>query len=192
MERDYTILESEYTVPVEEILADCVDVPKFLALCKACPNYGNRWSCPPYQGNMYFVWMAYDELQLVIRMVKPSPGMTEEEALRMVDRERAAFSAELLRREKEIPDAMSLAAGPCTKCGDNCTRRIGGICRMPQELRYSIESIGGDVSKLTERYFGKSLLWIENGVLPEYFLLAGGFLKKKDRLNIGLSIYAEL
>ena len=53
MERDYTILESEYTVPVEEILADCVDVPKFLALCKACPNYGNRWSCPPYQGNMY-------------------------------------------------------------------------------------------------------------------------------------------
>ena len=63
---------------------------------------------------------------------------------------------------------------------------------MPQELRYSIESIGGDVSKLTERYFGKSLLWIENGVLPEYFLLAGGFLKKKDRLNIGSSIYAEL
>ena len=52
MERDYTILESEYTVPVEEILGDCVDVPKFLALCKACPNYGNRWSGPPYQGNM--------------------------------------------------------------------------------------------------------------------------------------------
>lgn len=181
MERNYTVIESEYTISLDEILPDCVDVPKFLELCKMCPNYGNRWSCPPYTENALSRWMQYDELQLIIRMLKPQAEMTEEQALMAVEREKMVFSDELLKREGE--GVISLAAGPCSRCAEDCTRKKHQICRFPHQVRCSIESLGGDVSRLTERYFGKSLLWIQNGKIPEYFLMVGGLLRKNDDLR---------
>ena len=32
----------------QEFVAECIDVPKFLACCRQCENYNNKWSCPPF------------------------------------------------------------------------------------------------------------------------------------------------
>lgn len=178
MERSYTVEQLEKTVPLEEILRDCVDVPYFLGLCRACPNYGNRWSCPPYSMEPLSVWLEYDALHLIIRVLRPEAGMDQEAAIAMVERERRRFSDDLLELEKGRPAVRALAAGPCMRCGAVCARREGKLCRMPDKVRFSIESLGGNVSALTERYFGKSLLWMKDGVVPAYFVLAGGLFIK--------------
>lgn len=44
----YTVEKAEAETSVKEFLRHCIDVPKFLACCQACPNYAHRWSCPPF------------------------------------------------------------------------------------------------------------------------------------------------
>lgn len=176
MGQSYTIEQQEKKIPVAEVLRDCVDVPYFLELCKACPNYGNRWACPPYTTDSLCVWLKYDVMHMMIRVIYPDPDMTEAEAIAMVDRERQKFSDELLEMEAGRANVVSLAAGPCMRCGENCTRREKKICRMPQKVRFSIESLGGNVTALMDKYFGRSMLWMKDGKVPEYFVLAGGLL----------------
>ena len=46
-------------------------------------------------------------------------------------------------------------------------------------MRYSIEALGGNVTKAVQLYYDDTILWTENGHLPEYFILLGGLLKSK-------------
>ena len=49
---------------------------------------------------------------------------------------------------------------------------------FPELIRYSVESLGGDVVKLLRDAFHVDILWAQNGRLPEYFMLVGGLLTK--------------
>ena len=51
-------------------------------------------------------------------------------------------------------------------------------CKNYARLRYSIESLGGDVEKTLELYFNERLLWGREGHMPEYMLLVGGLMQK--------------
>ena len=64
-------------------------------------------------------------------------------------------------------------------CGrDGCTRQKGLPCVRPESMRYSIESLGGNVGLTITRYLHQELLWMEEGKLPDYFILVAGLLKK--------------
>ena len=80
--------------------------------------------------------------------------------------------------EKEYPGSISLSAGSCSLCKDGCTRAVREPCRYPEMMRYSIESLGGDVGRTVSKLMGYELEWIEEGKLPSYFVLVGGLLKK--------------
>ena len=54
----------------------------------------------------------------------------------------------------------------------------GKPCVHPDEMRYSIESLGGDVVKTAAELLGTEIKWAASGELPEYFLLVGGLLEK--------------
>ena len=43
-------------------------------------------------------------------------------------------------------------------------------------MRYSIEALGGDVSKTAADLLDLELKWGKNGELPEYFVLVGGMI----------------
>lgn len=45
--------------------------------------------------------------------------------------------------------------------------------------RWSIEALGGDVSKTAEQYFNLPMLWIKDGQAPDYLMLAGGLLLRE-------------
>ena len=72
-----------------------------------------------------------------------------------------------------------MAWGKCYKC-DECTRKQSKKCRYENDLRYSIESLGGNVDKLSKDLFNIELKWAQRGKLPQYYFNSIGLLTKED------------
>ena len=70
---------------------------------------------------------------------------------------------------------LNLHCNLCMKC----TKTIGMPCKMPFKLRYSIESLGGDVDRTIEDTFGYKIIYAKDGKLPEYMIFVGGLLYDK-------------
>ena len=184
MESVQTIPLPDREVPLAEYRAQCVDVPKFLGYCAACPNYGGTWSCPPFDFDPQTVWDRYD--RILLRAVKvPVPAELREKVLspQEINDESHALLApikhdllsSLLEQERATPGSLALSAGRCQEC-QVCTKASGQPCRQPERMRHSIESLGGDVGKTLSLYLGQELLWGREGHLPEYYILLGGLL----------------
>lgn len=184
MESVQTIPLPEREVPLAEYRAQCVDVPKFLGYCAACPNYGGTWSCPPFDFDPQEIWDRYD--RILLRAVKvPVPAELREKVLspQEINGESHALLApikhdllsSLLEQERATPGSLALSAGRCQEC-QVCTKASSQPCRQPERMRHSIESLGGDVGKTLSLYLGQELLWGREGHLPEYYILLGGLL----------------
>ena len=46
-------------------------------------------------------------------------------------------------------------------------------------MRYSIESLGGEVDRAIEEIFGYEILYAHDGKLPKYLIFVGGLLYDK-------------
>ena len=62
--------------------------------------------------------------------------------------------------------------------GGICKRTEGQPCRFPDKMRYSIESLGGNVGLTISRLMGIELEWMKEGTMPRYFVLVSGLLVK--------------
>lgn len=172
----YTVREQLAAVSMADFLRDCVDVPRFLACCQACPNYGEVWSCPPYEFDPMELWRRYHSMLLYARILVPAaPNQDARLAVQALYAERTNHQDHLLHWEAALPGSLALAGGSCLECA-RCGRKDGIPCRHPDRMRYSLESLGGDVEKAARRWLGKSLLWIRDGVVPEYLVIAGALL----------------
>lgn len=172
----YIVRDLTAETPLAEYLRDCVDVGKFLNFCRICPNYGHIWSCPPYDFDPMDIWRQYVRLRLYARMLIPK--FLEQDAaaaIAALHREKEEYLNQLLNWESAVPGSLALAAGSCSVCAI-CAKSEDEPCRKPAKMRYSIESLGGDVGLTARRYFGKPLLWIRDGVIPEYLMLVGALL----------------
>lgn len=163
-----------------------VDIARFAACCAECRGYGRTWACPPYEFDPMEIWRSYESVLLYAKKV-----IVPEELLcrRFEKRELAAeynglllpvkreLMRELYAMERERPGSLALSAGGCDICAE-CTRGEGLPCRFPDKLRYSVESLGGDVLKSIEDFFGETILWAEDGRLPEHYILLGALLEK--------------
>lgn len=174
----YTAETLEAAVPVAEYVAECVDVPKFLAYCRECCCYGNRWACPPFDFDPLELWRQYQTLQLYSRVLTAKPGATLDAMLKGLGHEKDLLFDYLMQLEAATPGSLVVSAGSCYICGDNCTRPSGQPCRFPARVRHSIESLGGDVNKTVEKYLHKPMLWIKDGQVPEYLTLTIGLLRR--------------
>ena len=191
----YTTERYEAVVSVDHYLEEYVDVDTFLEACKACPNYDKIWSCPPYDFDVPEYWKRYSTLELTaIKIIFDESiagkQLTKEEQQDITKNTilevKEALSRELYEREKQVPGSISLSAGSCSLCKGSCTRgackdpQCGSSstlpCRYPDKMRYSIESLGGNVGLTTGRLMEIELEWIEEGKLPSYFVLVCGLL----------------
>lgn len=181
----YTTKRYEAKISVPEYLERFVDVPTFLEACRACPNYDQIWSCPSYDFDVMEYWNRYQTLYLLAEKIifdesLTAQSYTAQEQQRLVDQvipvEKQKLGREMMEKEKEIPGSISLSAGSCTLCNGNCTKPDGKPCRFPDQMRYSIESLGGNVGLTIEKLMGIRLKWMEEGRLPEYFVLVNGLL----------------
>ena len=60
----YTTSSHTSSIPVCEYIENYVDIPTFSKACRVCPNYGQIWSCPPYDFDIMDYWKSYSTLQL--------------------------------------------------------------------------------------------------------------------------------
>ncbi len=181
----YHIEQYEATVSVEDYVRDCVDVAYFQGLCKSCPRFQNTWSCPTFDFDALEYWNRYSVLRIIGRKVVLPPEITQKswsvreiEAMRdqTLWREKRRLTEDLFELEREVPGSVHVSAGYCLLCGDGCCERSKGLpCRNPDRLRYSIESLGGNVTK-TAAYIGQELDWTAPDKMPHHFLLVCGLL----------------
>ena len=174
------------TVPVKEFCERFLDSERFGVACSRCPGYGMTWACPPYDFDILELWMSYKALMLYakkvlvpdeMRMQKLSPDEITAAYDSLLGPVKTDLLNELFVFEGKFEGAMALSVGGCGLCHE-CTRKLGEACRFPERKRFSIESLGGDVGGCLDHYFGEKLLWTENGILPEYFVIMGGLLMK--------------
>ncbi len=180
-------------VPTSEYLKDFVEVERFIECCKMCPNFGNKWGCPPY---VYDVkekyWNNYKYLHLFAFKMDLEDDlighdMTTEEiddlVLRIRHQNYILASKWILNVEKENPGSFALDGGHCIKC-KRCTRPKGKPCRHEDEIRPAIDAIGGNLVKTAEDIFDTKILWIENGKAPDYFLFILGLLSNSEEISV--------
>lgn len=174
--KDYSIKRFEAEIDIETYVKDYVDVETFMECCKACPNYNKVWSCPPYDFNPLDYWNSFDRLLVVGYQLNFGSERTAESMTGALWDIKQKLTEELYSLEEEFPGSESLSAGTCRIC-DGCSKSEGTPCRFPEKMRYSIESIGGNVGKTISDLCGIELEWIEEGKLPEHYALVGGLLK---------------
>ena len=172
----YTLERFETETDTDSYIRDYVDINHFLECCRECPNYDNRWACPPYDFDPMEIWTAFDRLLIAGYRLTFSEDRTEDEMTSALREVKQKLSEELYAEEERLPGSKSLSAGTCQLC-EECTRPQGQPCRYPDKMRYSIESLGGNVGKTISRLCGIEIEWIEEGRLPEHFVLVGGLLK---------------
>ena len=169
-------------LPMSEMRQTYIDIEKFLGCCAACPRYGQTWSCPPYDFDPADVWKAYDAVQLYALQIFPEDAAARSAAF--ADPEaflfpyRKMLDALLEEKEHETTGSLRLDPGRCRVC-DVCARREGKPCRFPDKLRYSLESLGGNVGAIAADKLGAPLLWGTKDAPPEYFVLVGAVLTKE-------------
>lgn len=167
----------EKEINVADYIEGYVCVEEFLEMCKSCENYDQKWSCPSYDFDpIEGYWKKFETLKVVGKKMFLEEG-EKENWQELVGQVQDALTAELFDRELAIPDSQSLSAGSCRICGqNNCARKNGEPCRFPDKLRYSIESLGGNVGLTCTKLLGVPLQWMEEGKVPDYFVLVGGLL----------------
>lgn len=175
----YKIEKSECNISVEEYVRDYVNVVEFVEYCKACPNYESVWSCPSYDFDPEEYWKQFESLYITARKIIFDGDITEEESRKILYAAKDDMGKELYELEKQYPGSRALSAGSCSMCKEEgCTRPQGKPCRHPELMRYSIESIGGNVGLTVSKLMGIELEWVQEGQVPSYFVLVGGLLKK--------------
>ena len=174
---DYTIERFEAEIGIEDYLKDYVDVERFLECCERCPNYGKVWSCAPYDFDPLEIWQSFRKLRVIGDRITFGDDRNKEGMIRAEWEVKHKLLDELLGMEEQYPGTMLLSAGSCDLC-DPCARSQGMRCQHPDLMRFSIESIGGNVAKTIEELCGIEIEWIEGDQLPEHFVLVGGLLMR--------------
>jgi len=173
----YTLKRFEAETDVKTYVRDFVDVGGFLECCKACPNYNNVWSCPPYDFDPMDYWNSFERILVAGYRITFQGEHTQETMTETLWDVKQKLAEELYELEKEFPGSQSISAGTC-QSSKSCSKQEGAPCRFPDKMRYSIESIGGNVGKTISSLCGIEIEWIEDGKLPEHFVLVGGLLKR--------------
>lgn len=190
-EKNYVVDSYERDIPVKEYVEKYVKPDVFIQLCKQCPNYGNVWSCPPYDFDVMDYWLKYENLKLTAYKItyrRPEEIKSYDDLAEVKE----IMQNNLKEMEKEYPGSVLLSAGSCSLCAgesagadlnknrrdDWCARAMGKPCVRPAEMRHSVESIGGDVVSTLKDLFGLEILWAEGDKVPDYHILLGGLLMK--------------
>ena len=179
-------------LPVERLLGEYCFPERFREACRACPDYGNDWSCPPgvpsaaealrpfRTAHVLGMQVFYDAQTR--REVSTAEGA---EAVRRASYGPAkrVLLETLLALEQTRSGAWTIAAGRCELC-TRCARRDGLPCRNPGRMRYSFSAFGFDLAALARQELGIELLWAANG-LPEYDVALAAFLSGEGQKQAG-------
>lgn len=180
------IEEYKARIPVSEYVEKYVDIDQFEPMCRECKNWERVWSCPPFKFNPLDYWKQYDRLFVLgYKVILETEEERDNWAVKLAEAKKKMLDY-LFEMELMYIGGVALAAGNCKICAEEegiiiednsyCSRVNDEPCKYPEKMRYSIEALGGDVSKTSEELLDLELKWGKDGQLPEYFALVGGLL----------------
>ncbi|MDD3647537.1 MAG: DUF2284 domain-containing protein [Candidatus Dojkabacteria bacterium] len=149
-----------------------VNKEQFEEMCKnGCPNYGKKYTCPPYspsytdhtKGNDWLFVVAFT---LSLDQFK-NTKYREYLKLRIANSVLKTRIEKLMRAFEKQLDSKFLGTGACRLCKP-CQLQSNEPCRYPQERRYSLESVGVDCNELMKKVCGKELKWYRDKKAPQY------------------------
>ncbi len=176
-----------------EDLMDACHLKTVRGYCQSCMNFQKNYSCPPHapEGEAYtkpythitLIASTLDTQQLTAELDYIKSQTYDSETLRSYksaetdvfaevsmysfDVIKHTLSAKLLSLEPQF-DAVSMPPGKCSLC-DPCALRQQLPCRHPNDVRFSLESLGFLVSELLNEQFDLELGWAK-GAFPPYFI----------------------
>lgn len=174
---DYTARDYTASLPVADFIARFRDAERIAGYCRACPNYGRSWACPPFGFDLEEYLSGYATALIVATKITPArEGLPFSEAGRLIRPERVRHERLLLDMERRYGGRAFAYAGTCLYCpAGECARIAGKPCRHPEWVRPSLEACGFDLCRTTGELLGIPLRWSGDGLLPEYLTLVSGF-----------------
>ena len=157
----------------------------FEGLCRQCPNYGRRWSCPPIGSDcpdiQSFRYVTLLLVKIDIKQGTPADTATLEPIIRPA---RELFEPRLLKAERDLDGRACLFTGMCPHCpGLECARVSGEPCRHPGLVRPSLEALGLNLDATARDIFGIPMQWCSDGQAPPYLTLVGGVFHNEEHAN---------
>lgn len=153
----------------------------FSTLCKeGCPNYGKKWACPPYSPPFSRYAFDYSRALLVVfycYLDQFSYTKTEYMRIKASNSILKSRMDEFMRSlEKQIGGKM-ISNGSCRLCKP-CALKGGTIspCNRPDQMRFSMESLGLDVAGISRNYLNHELLWYKDKKAPLYSSVVSAFI----------------
>jgi len=156
------------------------DKYKFDKLCEiGCPNFNSKWSCPPHSPAYSELSARYSNILLILlycnleqfRYIKN--GYTAVRAGNVILK---SIAERFLRSLEKSFDGIMISNGSCRLCRP-CTRKTNlGKCKRMTEMRFSMESLGLNVIKISSDLFNHKLLWYKNKTIPAYTSVISGLL----------------
>ena len=173
----YTARDFSAELPAADYIARFRDAERIGDYCRACPNYGRSWGCPPFGFSVGRYLSGYATALLTVTKIVPQKqGLPSSEAGRLILPERRRLEQQLLGMERQYGGLSFAYVGTCLHCPEGtCTRPDGKPCRHPELVRPSLEACGFDIGKTTAELFGIDLKWGPDGKVPEDLTLVCGF-----------------
>ncbi|MDD2493731.1 MAG: DUF2284 domain-containing protein [Tissierellia bacterium] len=179
----YTIKTTNKSIKTDKLIKKYYDREKIENYCKQCENYNKIWSCPPYGFNTEKYVREFENIHIIGTQIIFDKTTIEEVntkekikkfSIETILKERKKIFDKLIILESKFPGSKAINAGNCSIC-KKCTRINNKKCINENLIRYSLESLGFDVGKITSEVLGIDLKW-SSDTLPEYLTMASGFL----------------
>ncbi len=174
---DYLAEDFTFPIAAADYVARFRDAGRFIDCCRACPNYGRSWGCPPFGYDVAELLGGYRSLLLIATKITPQrPGLPLSASQELIRPERIRLEKRLRELERRYGGRACAYIGECLYCpAGECTRSAGLACRHPELVRPSLEAYGFDIGRTLDELFGIELRWGRDGRMPDYLTLVCGF-----------------
>jgi len=153
---------------------------EFNSYCKkGCPNYNQKWTCPPHCPSFINYTENYPKISLYLFYTSPK----QFDFIKREDRALEAYNfikeeLQAFLHEIEPLNGKMIAANSCEIC-INCALIKGEKCHIPGKIRYNLVAFGFNVSKIMSDLFHHEIKWAGKNEIPEYVSSVGAILKKE-------------
>ena len=182
-EKKYETEEVVTVVDRDRYVRDFRDVATFEECCRQCPNYGNRWGCPPFDHDTLQDLLPYEKVMIVgVKLTPNDHRMPMEQVYELMRPELDRINEHLLELEQKVDGLAFGFVGKCPYCnGVPCARKQGKPCRHPDVVRPSLEAYGFNVSETASQLLGIDMVWSRDKNIPRYLtLVCGLFFNGED------------
>lgn len=146
-----------------------------MAIALSAETTDSFGGCPPHEINGMAVFNTFKSVTLVGLKVTLSNEIESFGTIFQTARRDLGRYLENLASEAVAERHQVLIAGNCYGC-ESCSRKDQLPCKNPKALRFSLESLGFEVSDISEQLLDLPIQWPRAGEMPDYLVCVGAVL----------------